>query len=154
MSDRIAARPGSLEPLSDACVSFRYFAPPGVTLEECLKPDYWRNNIRDLSRSRDGKPAFNRIELMAADASWEADVRVMEVSDGLVTLRVLRRWPESLVEKQPEQPVPEGYRVEFIDANGWRALEPGGTTLTEKRTTRDEAMRRAVEHARKAKGNK
>jgi len=120
-----------------------------------MKPDYWRNNIRELARGREtGKPAFNRLEILASDGTWEADLRVMEAADGLVTLRLLRRWPESLVEKQPEQPVPEGYRVEFIDNNGWRALEPGGHTLTEKRTTRDEAMRRAVEHARKAKGNK
>ena len=155
MSDKLAARPGSLEPLSDAAIIYRYIAPPGVSLDDCLKPDYWRNNIRELARAREpGKPAFNRLEILASDGTWEADVRVMDAADGLVTLRLLRRWPEAAVEKQPEQPVPEGYRVEFIDNNGWRALEPGGTTLTEKRTTRDEALRRAIEHSRKAKGGK
>lgn len=120
-----------------------------------MKPDYWRNNIRELARGREtGKPAFNRIEIMAADGTWEADLRVMEAADGLATLRLLRRWPEVATAKAEPVEAPDGYRVEFIDNNGWRALEPGGHTLTEKRTTRDEAMRRAVEHARKAKGNK
>lgn len=155
MADKLAARPGSLEPLSDAAISYRYIAPPGLTLEDCLKRDFWRNNARELARSREpGKPSFNKIEILASDGSWEATVRVMEVADGLAELRLLHRWPEQAIEKVAETPPPDGYRVEFIEDNGWRALEPGGTMLTEKRTTRDEALRRAIEHSRKAKGGK
>jgi hypothetical protein len=157
MSDKIAARPGSLEPLSDAAITYRYIAPLGVTLDEVMVPTYWRNNIRDLSRTREpGKSAFNRIEILAADGTWEADVRVMDAADGIATLRLLRVWPENGANaaKEPEVSAPDGYRVEFIENNGWRALEPGGNMLIEKRTTRDEALKRAQEHSRKAKGSK
>ena len=46
--EKIEARPGSLEPLNDASVTWRYTAPAGHTLEECQRPDYWRHGIREL----------------------------------------------------------------------------------------------------------
>lgn len=168
MSDRkLEARPGSLDSALDASIIWRYVAPMGHTLEMCLKPTYWRNVLRELGQQRViGRHAFNRIEILSEDGSWEAELRVMEVdaTGGLVTTRLLRQWPEAKpeavapapkAETKPETKadVPEGYIVEQVPGNGWRAIDPNGDVLTEKRTTEAAALKAAVAHAKKAGGN-
>src|SRR5690606_28754740 len=99
-------------------------APAGHTLEMCTQPDYWRHGIRELGQQRVlGRNAWNRIEIICEDGTWEADLRVLSVADGLVNTRVLREW------RAPTKPgrkpaVPEGYVVEHISNNGWRVLDP------------------------------
>ena len=151
MEKKPEARPGSLDNQFDAAVIWRYMAPAGHTIEDCCRSDYWRNVIREVSQQRiNQRHAFNRIEILAEDGTWEAEIRIMAVDGHDVTARLLRQWPEPTKAVQTKVEAPEGYTVEHVSGNGWRALEPGGTTLIEKRTTRDEALNRALDHSRKA----
>ncbi len=153
MSDRkIEARPGSLEPASDAAMFWRHMAPPGVTLEMVRRPDYWRNLVKECGQARTaGRTAWNRIEVIAEDGSWEAELRVLSAADGLVQTRLLREWaPEARPGRKAM--VPDGYTVEHIRDNGWRALDPNGIILQSRMPLEDDAIRAASHHARKAKG--
>lgn len=152
------ARPGSLDNALDASIVLRYMAPAGHTLEDCLRPDYWRNVVREAGQQRiANRHAWNRIEVLAEDGTWEAELRVLGITigeagaGGLVTVRLLRRWPEASAAARPERDAPEGYTVEHIASNGWRAVEPGGNVLASKLTTKDEAMNTAHDHARRAR---
>lgn len=147
------ARPGSMEVLHDASVTWRYIAPVGHTLEMVMRPDYWRNVTRETGQQRvPGRHAYNRIEVLAEDGTWEADLRVMSVADGLVQVRLLREW------NAPARPgrkpsVPDGYIVEHIPNSGWRVLDPHGAVIAAQLTTEEDATRAASAHARKAKGS-
>lgn len=147
------ARPASLDSLADCAVTWRHIAPSGVTLDDCRHPAYWRNVIRECSQQRiGGRHAYNRIEILAEDGTWEAELRVMSAGDGLVHTRLLREWKaEVKVGRKPT--APEGYVVEHITGNGWRALDPAGEFVAQRLTTEDEAVRAAAAHARKVKGD-
>lgn len=104
-----------------------------------------------------GRHAWNKIEIIAEDGSWEAELRVLKVEQGasgapsLVHTRLLSSWQE------PAKPgrkisLPDGYVVEHISENGWRALDPKGQTIIEKQTTEDQALKAAVAHAKKSGG--
>lgn len=144
------ARASSLEPLYDSSVPWRYMAPSGHTLEHCQRPDYWVNVTRELGQQRVfGRNAFNKIEIMAEDGSWEAELRVMSVADGLVHTRLLRDWKaQAKPGRKPEHP--DGYKIEHIPSNGWRVLDPKGHPVATNLTTEDDAIRAAALHAKKA----
>lgn len=153
MTDTKAARPGSLEPLHDASMIYRYIAPPGITLDDCKRQDYWRNNIKECAQSRvGGRPSFNRIEILSEDGTWEAELRIMSAADGLVQTRLLREWHEPAKPGRKPQ-LPEGYVVEHIPGNGWRALDPNAEIVTQRLTTEEQATRAAYDHAKRAKGD-
>lgn len=146
------ARAGSLDNAYDAAVVLRYMAPVGHTIDDCRRPDYWRNVAKEAGQQRiAGKHAWNRIEIIAEDGTWEAELRVLSVADGLVHTRTLRTWSAD-AKKDPA--APEGYVLEHIQSNGWRALDPGGLVVAEKKTTRDAALNAALDHHRKAKGGR
>lgn len=149
MDNTTQARPGSLENAYDASVTWRHIAPRGVTLEHCREPAYWRNVTREAGMQRViGRHAWNRIEILAEDGTWEAELRVLSVADGLVHTRTIRAWH---ADTKPKADAPEGYAVEHIDGNGWRAVDPAGAILAEKKTTRDQALSAAIDHATKAR---
>jgi len=144
------ARPGSLEPLQDAAMVWRYMAPPGVTLDDCKRPDYWRNVVRECAQSRyAGRSSWNRIEIIAEDGTWEAELRILSAADGLVTTRVIREWSApKQVGRKPS--VPDGYVIEHIPNNGWRALDSHGAVVSERLPIEDDAIRAASQHSKKA----
>lgn len=150
MTKNPEARPGSLENVYDACVTWRYFAPAGVTLEMVQRPDYWRNVTRELGQQRiTGKNAWNKIEVLAEDGSWEAELRVLSVEAGLVHTRVIREWtPKATPGRKPN--LPDGYIVEHVPNNGWRALDPNGEPIASKKPTEEDAIRAAAAHSKKA----
>lgn len=151
------ARPGSLEPVYDASMPWRYLAPAGHTLEMCQQPDYWSLNTRELGMQRVlGRHAWNKIEIIAEDGSWEADLRVLSVEQGVagaggrVFTRTIREWHKPV--EQRKAAVPEGYKVEHIQGNGWRVVDPKSNVIRDKIAIEDEAVRTAVNHARKGRG--
>ena len=150
MTKKLEARPGSLDSSHDATVTWLYVAPAGHTLEDCQRPDYWGNVRREAGLQRVvGRHAWNKIEIVAEDGTWEAMLRVVSVSqDGQVMTRLLSSWTDP---KKAQADAPEGYTVEHIAGNGWRALDPKQAPLTEKKASRDEALLAAVEHHRRAK---
>lgn len=156
MDKKPEARPGSLDVSHDASVTWRYLAPAGHTLEMCLMPDYWTHCTRELGQQRViGRHAWNKIEIIAEDGTWEAELRVLKIEQGangaasFVHTRLLSSWQDS--PKPGRKPsAPDGYTVEHIHENGWRAMDSKGRLVIEKQTTEEEAMKAAREHARKA----
>lgn len=146
------ARPGALEPSQDASLTLQYIAPPGVTLADCTKPTFWRNNVAACARARTpGRNPWNKIEIIAEDGTWEALLRIVNAADGLVTTRVLWSWSEPA--KPGRKPsVPEGYTVEYIASNGWRALNVDGVIIADRLPVEEQAVRAAADHAKRAKG--
>lgn len=146
----IEARAMALEVLHDASVTLRYLAPSGHTLEMCQRPDYWRNNLRELGQQRVvNRNSFNRIEILAEDGSWEAELRVISIADGLVNFRVLREW-QATNKPGRKATAPDGYVIEHIPSNGWRAMAPSGVMVAGKLTLQDDAIQAAIDHAKKA----
>lgn len=146
------ARPGTLQPQQDANITWLYFAPPGHTLEMCQRPDYLRNVLRECGQQRQPtKHAWNKIEIIAEDGTWEAELRITSVADGLVTTRALRVWRDPKAADKPA--TPKGYKTEHVPSNGWRSLDPAGAVIVEKKQTEIEAIRAAIDHAKKAKGD-
>lgn len=150
MEKRPEAKPNSLEPAQDAATTWRYFAPAGVTLEMVQRPDYWKNAVRELGQQRvPGRHAWNKIEVISEDGTWEAELRVTSVAQGLVVTRLLREWAAPVrAGRKPN--LPDGYVVEHIPSNGWRALAPGGDLVATNQTIEADAIRAAYDHSKKA----
>ncbi len=152
MEKKSEARPGSLDNLNDCSVTLRYFAPAGHTLADCQRPDYWRNVTREAGQQRvPNRHAWNKIEIIAEDGTWEAELRILSVDAGLVHTRTLREWyAPSKPGRKPS--VPDGYSIEHIRDNGWRAVDPHGEPVAQRLATEDMAVRAAADHAKKSKG--
>ena len=143
------AKPGTLDNLNDASVTLRYFAPRGHTLEDCQRPDYWRAVIRECGQQRvPNRHAWNKIEILAEDGSWEAELRILSVAEGLVHTRLLWDWKQAVTPGRVAKD-PDGYVIEHIANNGWRVLDENGTEVAAKLTTRDAAVLAAKQHAKK-----
>lgn len=141
--------PVGLENVADASLTWRHIAPVGITLEHVTDLTYWKNVTRELGQSRVvGRNPFNKIEVIAEDGTWEAVLRVLSVQDGLVRVRVLSHWE---AERRPGRKpnLPDGYVVEFIPQNGWRALDPKGGIIAAGEALEDDALRAAASHAKK-----
>lgn len=152
MLDKVpVARAMSLEVMHDASVTYRYFAPAGHSLDMCMRPDYWRDLTRELGAQRvDGKHAWNKVEILAEDGTWEADLRVLSVDAGLVHTRCIREW--NAPAKPGRKPaLPEGYKVEHIPGSGWRAIDAAGGLVSTHLPIEDDAIRAASAHAKKIK---
>lgn len=149
MEKKSEARPGSLDNLNDCSVTLRYFAPRGHTLDDCIRPDYWRNVTREAGQQRvPNRHAWNKIEILAEDGTWEAELRVLSVDHGLVHVRVVREWAAPA--KPGRKPaLPEGYTVEHILSNGWRTLDPHGTPIATNLPIEEDAIRAASTHSKK-----
>lgn len=146
--DKIEARPNTLDMAIDASVTWRYLAPAGHTLEMCQAPDYWKHCVRELNQQRVlGRHAWNKIEIIAEDGTWEAELRVINVADGLVNTRLLREW-RAPVKLGRKPAVPEGYTVEHIANNGWRVLDPDRQIIAANISIEEEAVRQAAAHAK------
>lgn len=153
MEKKPEARPGSLDPVYDASMPWRYLAPAGHTLEMCQQPSYWKNVAKEAGMQRVlGRHAWNKIEIICEDGTWEAELRVLSVVDGpspLVNTRLIREW-HAPVKAGRKPSVPDGYTVEHIANNGWRTLDPGGQIIAANMTIEDDAIRAASNHAKKA----
>lgn len=146
------ARPGSLENAAEAAITWRYIAPAGTTLDMIRGKDgvskYFKNCLRELSQQRiPSRHSYNRIEILAEDGAWEAELRVMAIDGEDVTTRILRVWHDSKAEAKGK--TPDGYKIEFVKGNGWRVLDHGNTLVAEKIATEGEAIRQAIDHAKK-----
>lgn len=154
MLDKTAeARPGTIENLQNVSVTLRYVAPLGHMLEDCLRKDYWKNLTRECSQQRiPGRHAWNRVEIIAEDGSWEAELRILAVGPDHVEMRLLREWRQP-AEKAARKAKSDGYKVEMVPGNGWRAVGPKNFVIAEKLLTEAEAQKAAEDHAARMKGD-
>lgn len=143
------ARPGSLEISHDASVLWRHIAPAGTSMDDVLDPGYFRNNIKECAQQRvAGRNAWNKIEVIAEDASFYMTLLVLAVGpDRVETFPIIK---EKLARSQPGRKAmkPDGYKVEFVSPSGWRAIAPNGFMVAEKLTVEEEAIKAAAAHAK------
>lgn len=141
---------GSLQLQQDCANVYRYLAPRGHTLDDVKRVDYWRNNAADLKVQRyAGTRPWHRIEVIADDGSWEAELRVLHVdTTGNVETRVLRAWHGDIKQLRAAEP-PKGYRIEHVTARGWRVIDPRGAIIVAEKVTESEALGIAIDHARR-----
>lgn len=88
----------------------------GVTIADLQRPSYWKLLTRQLGRSK-----WIEIRAIAKDGSFEAQLRVEQVLEDGVHVRVLSTWTN------PEKParLPEGYAVALV-SDGWKVAVPPG----------------------------
>jgi len=72
-------------------ITFHYTAPRGHSLEMCTMPSYWQACAAQIGE-RWVNDARVRIEILAADGTWEAELRVLSVIGTHVETRVIREW--------------------------------------------------------------
>jgi hypothetical protein len=131
-------------------MAWRYIAPAGTTLDDCKRSDYFKNLVRECGQSRyAGRPAWNRIEIICEDGTWEAALRVLSAGDGLVHTRVIFEWHAPKVPGR-KPALPDGYTVEHIPNNGWRALDNHGAVISDRLPIEEDAVRAASAHSKKA----
>lgn len=136
--------PHALRDRHSVCLDMVHIVPSGLSLDDVLAPSYWRNAWKVLERKE-----MSTIELISDDNTWEARVRVLAVSEGVVKLRVVSKWePEK--KAGPKPAAPDGYRVEFISGKGWRAVDPAGVEIGTE-PTEPEAITLAQAHAKKSR---
>lgn len=135
-------KPHEIEPAEQRRYIYLHVAPAGVTLEQVCEPSYWAPVTGELRRAR-----WARIEVVCDDGSWEADLRVYATGEGFAKVRVLQSWAFSeKVERKPK--TPDGYRIEHIPSQGWRALTPAGDVIADRKQVESEAINAAREHAK------
>ena len=157
----IEARAGSLEAVYDASITWRHIAPDGVSIEDVQRPTYWRNVVREAGQQRVPKRhSWNKIEVLAADGSWECMLRVTSIEKEFVYTRLIyaagdigAKFVEtpSAPSKKGASQLPKGYKVEHLPS-GWRALDPNGEEVdgASGKTQKADAVRAAIAHSRAA----
>jgi hypothetical protein len=128
---------------------FMHEAAPGVTIDDVMQPGYWKNVAKLLGSSKNAK-----IEVIARDQSWEAELRVYSVGDGFAKVRILNLWDSSKARSKGGRPpvLPEGFKADFVE-NGWRVRAPSGDIIVERQATKDDAISAANVIHRKMMGN-
>lgn len=86
--------------------------PVGVSLSRVLEPDYWTHC--KMIKAKD------RIEAIAKDGVWFADLLVVNVGQHGARLKVLNFV--DLTENKPETLNAEGFKVEFAGRHKWRVV--------------------------------
>ena len=92
--------------------------PRKFSFDDCLDPSFWRHAT--ILKPND------RLELVAEDGSWDADVRVTAASPGFAVLRVLREWRAPVDALQGEAGAPT---VGFVPQSGWVLFGADGAPI-------------------------
>lgn len=92
MALKLLAKQTQFTPLDSGRNSWLVRTPHGVPAEALLDPNFWSNCAREL------KPG-ERVEVVAQDASYDLDLRILEIGPTAerplwVRVRVLRSWPD------------------------------------------------------------
>ncbi|MFT4079309.1 hypothetical protein [Rhodomicrobium sp.] len=105
--------------------NFMVTIPPGFTVEDLLDPEFWRNQTCFK--------ANDRIEAVAADGSFDCDLRIISAGPGFVMTRLLREWraPETSDHN-------DGARVGLAPGQGFVAYGRDGSPIS-RHGTKDEA---------------
>ena len=139
-----AIQPWDLRAKSSALLEFFHVVPAGVSLETAMTASYWRIGWMLL----DATP-HAEVTLIADDGAYDVTVRLLSITATSVEWRVLREWePKRAPGRKPN--VPDGYQVEHLPGQGWRAVAPDGSVLIEKKASEDDALRAALAHSKKA----
>lgn len=107
----------------------------GVTLDDVLRPQYWKHVWRQLARSK-----WTEVNAIAIDGTWEARLRVIAAGEGFAKVRVLSHWQAE--RKNGKTGLPAKWDLQFV-AGGWRVKNADGEVITERHPTESEAIETA-----------
>lgn len=93
---------------------------PGVTLDQVMDPNYW-SHLAGRLKVRD------RIEVLAADRSYDVDLRVIAIDPRghwvQVALRGISEDVPRVVAAPGPSADPQGYVIDNDPVQGWRILQ-------------------------------
>lgn len=125
---------------------------PSVTVDDVMVPKFWAHHVANLKIN-------DLIDIVAADDSWDVQLRVVEKGIGYVKMRPRMVWMrEETKARTPDQPanepdMPEGYKVTFSPNKQvlWQVttIDPHAV-VSKGHKSRVEAINAAIAHARKA----
>ena len=98
---------------------YALMVPVGYTLDDLLLPEAWLHATK-LKR-------FDRVEVIAVDGSFDADLRVEMVGQGFCQMRVLRAWFPEL--ESASEVAAAGARVGFSPMSKWRVFGVDGAEM-------------------------
>lgn len=122
-----------------ACVHhLQHEVKHGVTLEDVLRPRYWKNLWRQLARAKN-----TRLTVICEDGSWEAELRVVSTGEGFAKCRVLNEWH---MEKKPgrKKTLPNGWTIDYV-SDGWRVRNADGEVITSGHSVQEDAVEAALQ---------
>lgn len=148
MTDKKLCAAGGVTPKRDCTADYRHMVPDGVTLDDVLNPEYWRNVTKELGWSiTKNKKSYNGVECIAVDGSWECYLRVMDVDTGYAKVRLLWKYEDVSVVTGATG-LPKGHKLEHVD-DGWRVLGPNNDIVARDHATKADAIRDAKEKIKK-----
>lgn len=130
-------RPMRLQRVEQVISRHLHIAPPGVTVDRVMDPEYWGHVGDKLRRSANGG-LHDEIRVVAEDGSFDIEVTVVQVDfrGNWVRVRPLRMWPETLWKKYgvakaapamvAGTPDADGWRYEHAGPQGWRVINATG----------------------------
>lgn len=114
---------------------------PGVTPADVASPDFWAHLAARIG-------VDDRIEVVAQDGSFDADLRVIAI-DGRkqwAQVRVLRGWPEASWEPHkldvPVLAEAKDYKYEFAGPHKFRIINATGDVVETHLPTKEAAIAR------------
>lgn len=109
-----------------------YYVTPehNTSLEEMLTPEYWAHVSKSL------KPN-DRVEVVAADGSWFAELYVRAAGANSATVVLLRKVEFSAVQK----PDASGYKAYFAGKAKWRVIRESDKAVMIENLATEEAAK-------------
>lgn len=123
---------------------FFHEASHGVTLDDVMRPGYWRTIWRQLGRAK-----WTEVTVVAVDGTWEAHLRVLAVGEGFARMRLLNEWHTD--ERVNDSEIPSDWVVDWV-TSGWRVRAGDGAVISDKQPTRADAINEASAHVRRIIG--
>lgn len=101
-----------------AWTTYAYSVPAETPFQALLIPETWRDVAGDLR-------VGDRIDCMAIDGTFDAELRVVTKGEQYVKMRVIRYWDSSMVEQDDVKVSSDGFEVTWGGPNGkWRVVGP------------------------------
>jgi hypothetical protein len=124
----------------------------GTTLEDVLRPGFWRNHASKIG-------VLDLIDVISADGSLDAQLRVSAKEPGLLHFRVLRAFEREERQTVPTKEVvalgevPDNYTVTHTPATSWRVWSKSPSLeLVRGLKSKVDATNWAIDHAKRAGG--
>lgn len=133
--------PKSIRRAENAISTHFIEVPRGITLDHVMDPDLWVHIARKFAVN-------DTITVLAADGSFDCDLRVVEIDPRFfwVRVRMLRLYQDvEASQKMPRTVDEAGYRIEFGGAHKWRIIDRVGDIVEKGIPTRAEAEARLVD---------
>ena len=138
-----AIAPWDVKQRSSSILEFVIIVPGGVSLDTALSASYWRNAWKVMENRR-----YSEVTFISDDGAFDVTARLLAIDATTVEWRVIREWePKRAAGRKPN--VPDGYVVEHLPGDGWRAVAPDGSIIVAKKSTESDALSAALTYSKK-----